>query len=288
MGWLQIQPRVSERRIPVVPATSIAEVLTRFKASRSWHTEKPFNCDTFERRSKEHTAANKIDAFFVRTGGNWSHSQSRQETAVIRDTPPFKDCTYFIDPGDKRVFCVTNEAVKQGFLQRGFKVWSVTHLSGMPATFPVLSTAAPSSMNPEELASKLGPLELILPSTYPKLWVPTKDGTTAEGIVHAFETKVYDPSARVAYSPYRLWTHDARKKANIKANTRLTKTCQCYWYLRVILKADPSTVKLSIGAKTAAAAKEIKARNVSAPDWFELATNACTTLQCTDLLQSTC
>jgi hypothetical protein len=69
-------------------------------------------------------SANEIDAFIVPTGkARDAAGIQRAGNVVVQavsQVSHFKNCSYFFDTGDKRVFCVHTEEAKQGFLARGF------------------------------------------------------------------------------------------------------------------------------------------------------------------------
>jgi hypothetical protein len=116
-----------------LPTQNVQEVLSRFKKQRYFtlnSKQKQFNSDTFARIQKEHVSANKIDDFFVHTGNARAAAAIRQRegngNVVVQAVAQFKDCSYFVDTGDKRVFCVHTEEAKQGFLARGFTPLQVT------------------------------------------------------------------------------------------------------------------------------------------------------------------
>jgi hypothetical protein len=173
------------------PTQSLSEVLERFKKKRVFIPDsKSFNSDTFARLQKEHVSKYKINEYFVHTGSARAAADTqRAGNVVVQAVAPFKDCSYFIDTGDKRVFCVHTEEAKQGFLARGFTPLQVTSFSGTPSTFPTHSAAVSPTVESTDILSKVGPVELALPSngTLPSMWQIGEDSTTAANIVHAFE-----------------------------------------------------------------------------------------------------
>jgi hypothetical protein len=264
-----------------LPTQNVQEVLRRYKKQRYFtlnSKQKQFNSDTFARIQKEHVSANKIDDFFVHTGNARAAAAIQREgngNVVVQAVAQFKDCSYFVDTGDKRVFCVHTEEAKQGFLARGFTPLQVTFFSGTPTTFPTHSAAVSPTVESTDILSKGGPAELTLPAngTLPGMWKIGEDSTTAANIVHAFEVKVYDLKAKLIYSPYKKWTKEARGERKITNASSFSKYCQCYWYLR-LNDMDPAETKLNMGKMTAAATERAKAIGITQPpDWYKLASD---------------
>jgi hypothetical protein len=260
----------------LLPTQSVLEVLDRFTKKRLFipDSKKAFNSDTFARLQKEHVSKFKINEFFVHTGNARAAGDTqRAGNVVVQAVAQFKDCSYFVDTGDKRVFCVHTEVAKQGFLARGFTPLQVTFFSGTPSTFPTHSAAVSPTVESTDILSKVGPVELSLPSngTLPAMWQIGEDSTTAANIVHAFEVKVYDLKAKIIYSPYKKWTKEARKARKITNASSFSKYCQCYWILR-LNDMDPAETKLNMATMTAAATEKAKVLEIPTPlDWYKLA-----------------
>lgn len=198
---------------------------------------------------------------------------------MVQPVPQLKDCSYFVDTGDERVFCVHTDEATQGFLARGFTPLQVTFVSCTPTTFPVHSAAVSPTVNSADLLSKGGPAELTLPSNgiLPAMWKIGEDSTTAANIVHAFEVKVYDSKANLIYSPYKKWTKKARGERKIKNGSSFSKYCQCYWYVRQN-RMDPANTNLNMATMTAAATGHAKILEIpQPPDWYKLASELANT-----------
>ena len=262
------------------PTQDVQEVLRRFQEKRVFFPDsKQFNSDTFGRLQKEYISANKIDEFFVHTGNaRATTNMQRAGNVVVQAVPQFKDCSFFVDTGDNRVFCVHTEEAKQGFLASGYTPLQVTFFSG-PPTIPPHSAAVSQTVDSTDLLSKVGPAELTLPSngTLPAMWKIGEDSTTAANIVHAFEVKVYDSKAKLIYSPYKKWTKEARKERKITNGSSFSKYCQCYWYVRKH-GMDPAETKLTMGTMTTAATGHAKDLGIpQPPDWYQLASELANT-----------
>jgi hypothetical protein len=259
---------------PCLPPTKdVQEVLRRFQKKRVFFADssKHFNSDAFAKFQKQHISAYKINTYFVHTGNaRATDDPQRAGNVVVQAVAQFKDCSYFVDPDDNRVFCVHTDEAKQGFLARGFTPLAVTFFSGTPTTFPTRSAAVSPTVDSTDLFSKGGPTELTLPSngTLPAMWKIDEDSTTAANIVHAFEVKVYDSKAKLIYSPYKKWTKEARRERKITNGSSFSKYCQCYWYVRL----HPAETKLTMGKMTTAATAHAKHLGMpQPPDWYQLA-----------------
>lgn len=221
------------------PITSIGQLLNRFTQRRPFAASLTsqttnFNPDTFVRRSQEHADQHNFASIHVATGLLFG-GPSQQPAPVINNVATFDKNVFFQDPNDKsRIFSCCDEDMKTYFQTRGFVEVSVTHFTRMPeqqSTLPTVHVTESSRSSRADLQSVPAPGSLSLPAEYPTLWIPHRK-TFAWSIIHAFEVKVYEADTDRSYSPYRLWTSDARKKFKTKSNSKWTKYCQAYFILR--------------------------------------------------------
>jgi hypothetical protein len=270
-----------------LPLHSISSLLARYREKRKWRnngngTTVKFNGDTFARHAAEHTKKYKFKENesamnylgIPRRGALASHS-----TTIVELVAQFKDCIYFTNPYGGRIYCVANKTAITGFRERGFVETVVTHITGIPSSYPrrAMPVAATSAtVDPVEIAA---PLELIFPESrvFPPLWKIRDDSTTAENIVHAFEVKVYNDSTKSVYSPYKQWTKANCTTFGIKKKSCFTKYLQAYFTCRHIYKnKEAKDIKLPLASLAQAAAtywNQAKADGTfrKKPDWNQTA-----------------
>jgi hypothetical protein len=79
---------------------------------------------------------------------------------------------------------------------------------------------------------------------------------------------------KLSFSPYRLWTKEARDQFGTKVTSMLTKYCQIYYTVRHLKKdLDPSTINESMKELINLAVKDIKRQKIDEPDWFKIASS---------------
>jgi len=244
------------------PPTTVADLVNRFAnvrpfAASNTTSTAEFNADTFNRKAQEHVDRHNFAAvqWNVRPGSMFNGGQ-RQEPPIIQNVATFEKNFFFRDPADPtRLFSCCDEQMKLYFETRGFISVSVLHFTGGPddqRSLPTLTAVAAANETQDELELSPGPTELKVPVQFPKMWCP-RSKTTAWCIIHAFEVKVYDPDTKTKYSPYRLWSPEARKAAGTKSNTKWTKYCQAYFILKRSHGPDPSLCNLALTALAASA-----------------------------------
>ena len=109
----------------------------------------------------------------------------------------------------------------------------MTHYTGSPEEqLPSILVPDAPIETAEELETADPPTRLKLPLQYPTLWKPDTGKSTAWSIIHAFEEKVVDPHDNQIYSPYRLWTTEAKRSFHTKPNSRSTKYAQAYFIIQ--------------------------------------------------------
>ena len=202
------------------------------------------------------------------------HSQQQQQRPLmVQNVATFEKNVFYVDPHNGRMFSCCDVRVQRALETRGFRQTAVTHLAGGQdmVELPTLSIAA-AAMTVEQTSTAAAPTNLTLPQNrkFPRLWI-ANGKSTAWGIVHAFEVKVYDAQANIIYSPYRFWTPEERKNAGLKS-TAFTKYCQAYYVIRKVAERSPDLITDSIGTLTKMAANHAcNVLRVVKPDWFFLA-----------------
>lgn len=204
-----------------------------FAAAGTAHTRR-FNHDTFTRNAKEHADRFHYGNIPVRVGRRASPPIAQQPPPIIENVATFDKNTFFQDPFDpKRVFSCCDDNTKSYFQTHGFVELPVTHYTGRPdEVLPSISVPDAPTLTSHDLESAAAPPRLTLPVDYPNLWKPNNGKTTAWCIIHAFEEKVVNPEDKKIYSPYRLWTIDAKRRFRTKANSKSTKYAQAYFIIQ--------------------------------------------------------
>jgi hypothetical protein len=229
----------AKRKVP--PAKTLEECFKRLETYRSFHKTgtgtNRFNHVEFQVEAKRYCRETGLNEFHVESGNNRGlYSTPAHQEVIVEQVPPFKDCTYFRDPHDLRVFCVSHHTTKQRMIDAGFEHIDVSHIAGEPSrdALPKLSSGVTvETTTPQILAERRAPATLKLPTnnTYPRLCGMQPESTTAEQIEHAVEVKVYDESTKTIYSPYYLWDSDSRKAVGLKSNSSLSNYFKIYWFL---------------------------------------------------------
>jgi hypothetical protein len=231
-----------------------------------------FNTDTCTSKAKEHTTKYKFNEFKINTGSRERMSQTAK-SVTVRLAPTFEKNSFFVDPSSLHIYSCADTAIERRLEALGFQRAAVTHLTGPSSLLLLPKLAAASNEATEsEILEAAAPTILLLPrGQQPHLWKPN-GRTTAENVVHAFEQKVYDSAAKIIYSPYRLWTKEARDQFGTKATSMLTKYCQIYYTVRHIKKdLEPSAIKESMNPLINLAVQHVKRQKIDEPDWFKLA-----------------
>jgi hypothetical protein len=87
---------------------------------------------------------NNFKKFKVTSGRHlFGHDEASAppQQIVVEQVPPFRDCTYFTDPTDHRMFLISDDTLKHRFRVAGFQEISVTHVTGAQETIPRLAGA---------------------------------------------------------------------------------------------------------------------------------------------------
>ena len=268
------------------PLRDVSSVLDRYIDKRKWRnngngTTVKFNGDTFARHAVEHAEKYKFkeNESAMNYLGIPRRSALATQSTTIELVAQFKDCVYFVNPYDGRIYCVANKTAIKGFRERGFVETAVTHITGIPSSYPrraMPQEAVSATTNPVEIAA---PHQLVFPESreFPPLWKICVDATTAENIVHAFEVKVYNEITKSVYSPYKQWTKENCTTFGIKKKSCFTKYLQAYFTCRHIYKdKEPKDVKLPLAKLAQAAAtywNKAKADGSfrKKPDWNQTA-----------------
>jgi hypothetical protein len=226
-----------------------------------------FNPDTFVRLAKEHVENFSIAKFgeddlqLLRRGGG-------PQTVVFNQVATFKDVTFFTHPRDLSVvFSVINDEMRKLVMERGYVEIHPVHytdISSLPRTVASTNESVDSAWN-----ERLAPSTLTVSEgqKYPTLWKKGKEETTAAAIVRAVEERLVDEDKQRVWSPYRLWTPEARKG---KKDSKFTKYLQAYFYIRDIdseKRPEEITLGLTAMATEAVAAQKEIGRT---PDWYQI------------------
>jgi hypothetical protein len=262
-----------QRRRTITPISSVHDAISRLQQSRPWAmgSGSQFNTDTLNREAKAHTMEYKFDDFPIETGRK-ERAMAGTKNVTIKLAPTFEKNSFFVDPSTFHIYSCADMTIESRLVALGFQRAAVTHLTGPGdlLQLPKLSTA--SSMTEEEILEAVPPTVLTLPhGQQPHLWKPNGK-TTAENVVHAFEIKVYDSEKKLSFSPYRLWTKEARDRFGTKVTSMLTKYCQIYYTVRHLKKdLNPATINESMKELINLAVKDIKRQKIDEPDWFQIA-----------------
>jgi hypothetical protein len=271
VGGEGVRPR---RQPNFPPIASVHDAIARLKQSRPWAmvSSSHFNTDTCTRQAKEHMTKYQFKEFPINTGSRERTSKTAK-CVTVRLAPTFEKNSFFVDPTTLHVYSCADTAIESRLEGLGFQRAAVTHLTGPSSLLllPKLATAS-SKLTEPEILEAAAPTILLLPrGQQPHLWKPN-GRTTAENVVHAFERKVYDSESKIIYSPYRLWTKEARDQFGPKVTSMLTKYCQIYYAVRHIKKdLHPSAIKESMNPLINLAVQHVKRQKIDEPDWFKLA-----------------
>jgi len=251
------------------PVHSMRDVLTRFNESRSWRCNgtAPRNSDTFKRLADEH-----LVGYDIRLQDDGEEA-AKPTTIIVKTCATFENVSFFLDPSDGSFHSVKDSAMRAAMLQRGFGEVKPTHHTAMitlPRTNPYGSVMGSVPTAPRALSLPARGL-LQGKQKIPALWRSSPDETAASAIARAFEEKVVDNSRpQDVYSPYKLWTKQARADHGI-VDSNFTNYCKIYYTVR----------KLRNGKSVGDIHDKMKALRVEAkqsmdaictdPDWFQIA-----------------
>jgi hypothetical protein len=234
-----------QRQPTIAPISSVHDAITRLQRSRPWaigSSSQFKNTDTLEREAKAHMSKYKFDEFPIDTGRK-ERPMTGKISVTIKLAPTFEKNAFFVDPSNFHIYSCADTTIESRLEALGFQRTAVTHLTGPCDLLELPKLAAASTTTEEEILEASAPIVLSLPcGQQPHLW-KLSGKITAENVVHAFDVKVYDSEKKIIFSPYRLWTKEARDQFGTKVTSMLTKYCQIYYTVRHLKKEmDPSTI----------------------------------------------
>lgn len=285
-GAPRVSPLDEQATLPPQPppVRTIAELKLRFLQVRGHFCaakvpeKHPFNPWKFEKEAKEHAKRYKITSVVVSSGSqvNTNHSEPPTQPVVVNNVATFDRNHFFQDPNNLQlIFSGCDERTVAHFRSKGFTEIGVKHYTNgeeIPEDLPRPTALERPQVLTEDIVVREGPATLCLPPTgIPKLWKPTGK-TTAWAIMHAMETKVYDYETGTCYSPYKLWTKEARSAAKLAKNTSFQKYFAAYFILRTARGSEPALCKDKISVLYGEATAFKKANAYArAAEWFDMA-----------------